>query len=84
MMKVLVIMGMKYFLLNANSLEFLLMDEGSKDQMQPLDFEQAYFIMNSYLFIPTDGNDRMARLWHTAILAKWNPILKVAQHSSLL
>ena len=24
----------------------------------------------------TDGNDRMARLWHTAILAKWNPIFE--------
>ena len=24
----------------------------------------------------TDGNGRMARLWHTAILAKWNPIFE--------
>lgn len=24
----------------------------------------------------TDGNGRMARLWHTAILSKWNPIFE--------
>ena len=24
----------------------------------------------------TDGNGRMARLWHTAILAKWNPVFE--------
>ena len=29
-----------------------------------------------FIYPFTDGNGRMARLWHTAILAKWNPIFE--------
>ena len=62
-----------------------------KDQMHPLILSSVFHY--EFVFIHpftdgndrmarlwhtaiTDGNDRMARLWHTAILAKWNPIFE--------
>lgn len=49
-----------------------------KDQMHPLILSSVFHYEFVFIHPFTDGNDRMARLWHTAILAKWNPILKVA------
>ena len=53
------------------------------DWMKEADGEVHPLILSSvfhyeFVFIHpfTDGNGRMARLWHTAILSKWNPIFE--------
>ena len=47
-----------------------------KDQMYPLILSSVFHYEFVFIHPFTDGNDRMARLWHTAILAKWNPIFE--------
>ena len=47
-----------------------------KDQMQSLILSSVFHYEFVFIHPFTDGNDRMARLWHTAILAKWNPIFE--------
>ena len=47
-----------------------------KDQMHPLILSSVFHYEFVFIHPFTDGNDRMARLWHTAILAKWNPIFE--------
>ena len=47
-----------------------------KDQMQPLILSSVFHYEFVFIHPFTDGNGRMARLWHTAILAKWNPVFE--------
>ena len=47
-----------------------------KDQMHPLILSSVFHYEFVFIHPFTDGNDRMARLWHTAILAKWNSIFE--------
>ena len=47
-----------------------------KDQMHPLILSSIFHYEFVFIHPFTDGNGRMARLWHTAILAKWNPIFE--------
>lgn len=47
-----------------------------KDQVHPLILSSVFHYEFVFIHPFTDGNDRMARLWHTAILAKWNPIFE--------
>ena len=47
-----------------------------KDQMYPLILSSVFHYEFVFIHPFTDGNDRMARLWHTAILAKWNPVFE--------
>ena len=48
----------------------------AKDQMHPLILSSVFHYEFVFIHPFTDGNGRMARLWHTAILAKWNPIFE--------
>lgn len=52
------------------------MKEEVKDQMHPLILSSVFHYEFVFIHPFTDGNGRMARLWHTAILAKWNPIFE--------
>ena len=47
-----------------------------KDQMHPLILSSVFHYEFVFIHPFTDGNGRMARLWHTAILAKWNLIFE--------
>ena len=47
-----------------------------KDQMHPLILSSVFHYEFVFIHPFTDGNGRMARLWHTAILAKWNPVFE--------
>ena len=47
-----------------------------KDQMHLLILSSVFHYEFVFIHPFTDGNGRMARLWHTAILAKWNPIFE--------
>ena len=47
-----------------------------KAQMHPLILSSVFHYEFVFIHPFTDGNGRMARLWHTAILAKWNPIFE--------
>ena len=47
-----------------------------KDQMHPLILSSVFHYEFVFIHPFTDGNGRMARLWHTAVLTKWNPIFE--------
>ena len=47
-----------------------------KDQVHPLILSSVFHYEFVFIHPFTDGNGRMARLWHTTILAKWNPIFE--------
>ncbi len=47
-----------------------------KDQVHPLILSSVFHYEFVFIHPFTDGNGRMARLWHTAILTKWNPIFE--------
>ena len=47
-----------------------------KDQVHPLILSSVFHYEFVFIHPFSDGNGRMARLWHTAILAKWNPIFE--------
>lgn len=44
------------------------------DEVHPLILASVFHYEFVFIHPFTDGNGRMARLWHTAILAKWKPI----------
>ena len=48
----------------------------NKDKVNPLILSSVFHYEFVFIHPFTDGNGRMARLWHTAILVKWNPIFE--------
>ena len=48
--------------------------EGSKATVHPLILSSVFHYEFVFIHPFSDGNGRMARLWHTAILSKWKPI----------
>lgn len=47
-----------------------------KDEIHPLLLSSIFHYEFVFIHPFSDGNGRMARLWHTAILAKWQPIFE--------
>jgi len=50
--------------------------EKSRDIIHPLILSSVFHYELVFIHPFSDGNGRMARLWHTAILSKWNPIFE--------
>ena len=50
--------------------------KSAKDDVHPLILSSIFHYEFVFIHPFTDGNGRMARLWHTAMLAKWKPILE--------
>ena len=48
----------------------------SKDTIHPLILSSVFHYEFVFIHPFADGNGRMARLWHTAILSKWKPIFE--------
>lgn len=48
----------------------------AKDEVHPLIMSAVFHYEFVFIHPFSDGNGRMARLWHTAFLAKWNPIFE--------
>ena len=48
----------------------------AKDDVHPLILSSIFHYEFVFIHPFSDGNGRMARLWHTAILSKWNPIFE--------
>ena len=48
----------------------------NKENVHPLILSAVFHYEFVFIHPFTDGNGRMARLWHTAILAKWKPIFE--------
>lgn len=46
----------------------------SKDRIHPLILSSVFHYEFVFIHPFSDGNGRMARIWHTAILSKWNPM----------
>ena len=50
--------------------------KSAKDDVHPLILSSIFHYEFVFIHPFTDGNGRMARLWHRAMLAKWKPILE--------
>lgn len=50
--------------------------EKAKDSVHPLILSCVFHYEFVFIHPFADGNGRMARLWHTAILSKWKPIFE--------
>ena len=48
----------------------------NKETVHPLILSSVFHYEFVFIHPFTDGNGRMARLWHTAILSKWQPIFE--------
>ena len=48
----------------------------SKSEMHPLIMSAVFHYEFVFIHPFSDGNGRMARLWHSAFLAKWNPVFE--------
>ncbi len=48
----------------------------AQDTVHPLILSSVFHYEFVFIHPFSDGNGRMARLWHTAILSKWKPILE--------
>lgn len=48
----------------------------SKDSLHPLILSSVFHYEFVFIHPFSDGNGRMARLWHTSILSKWRPIFE--------
>ena len=46
----------------------------AKDDLHPLILSAVFHYEFVFIHPYSDGNGRMARLWHTALLAKWKPV----------
>lgn len=47
-----------------------------KNDVHPLILSSVFHYEFVFIHPFSDGNGRMARLWHTAILSKWNPVFE--------
>ena len=50
--------------------------KGSQTSIHPLILSSVFHYEFVFIHPFSDGNGRMARLWHTAILSKWKPIFE--------
>lgn len=50
--------------------------ERNKDDVHPLIMSSVFHYEFVFIHPFTDGNGRMARLWHSAILSRWNPLFE--------
>lgn len=50
--------------------------EESKSSVHPLILSSVFHYEFVFIHPFSDGNGRMARLWHTAILSKWKPVFE--------
>ena len=50
--------------------------QSSRDTVHPLILASVFHYEFVFIHPFTDGNGRMARLWHTALLSKWKPIFE--------
>lgn len=50
--------------------------KAAKNDVHPLILSSVFHYEFVFIHPFSDGNGRMARLWHTAILAKWKPIFE--------
>jgi Fic family protein len=50
--------------------------EESQDSVHPLILSSVFHYEFVFIHPFSDGNGRMARLWHTAILSKWKPVFE--------
>ena len=48
----------------------------ANNSMHPLILSSVFYYKFVFIHPFSDGNGRMARLWHTAILSKWKPVFK--------
>lgn len=48
----------------------------AEDQVHPLVLSSVFHYEFVFIHPFSDGNGRMARLWHTAILSKWKPVFE--------
>ena len=48
----------------------------SKEEVHPLILSAVFHYEFVFIHPFSDGNGRMARLWHSAFLTKWNPIFE--------
>lgn len=48
----------------------------SRNDIHPLIMSSVFHYEFVFIHPFSDGNGRMARLWHTAFLAKWNPVFE--------
>ncbi len=48
----------------------------SKDKVHPLILSAVFHYEFVFIHPFSDGNGRMARLWHTSLLSKWNPVFE--------
>ena len=48
----------------------------AKEDVHPLILSSVFHYEFVFIHPFSDGNGRMARLWHTAILAKWKPVFE--------
>lgn len=48
----------------------------SSDEVHPLILASVFHYEFVFIHPFSDGNGRMARLWHTAFLSKWNPVFE--------
>ena len=48
----------------------------AKDDVHPLILSSVFYYEFVFIHPFSDGNGRIARLWHTAILSKWKPIFE--------
>lgn len=48
----------------------------AKSSVHPLILSSVFHYEFVFIHPFSDGNGRMARLWHTAILSKWNPVFE--------
>ncbi len=74
---------------SAKSIPFLMQNvfdwmNDEKENIHPLILAASFHYALLYISPYSDGNGRMARLWHLAILAKWNPIFEFMPLASRL
>ena len=50
--------------------------KASQKKVHPLILSSVFHYEFVFIHPFSDGNGRMARLWHTAILSKWNPVFE--------